>query len=155
MTKRMTRYPAAPDAAAWTGPVIVRGWLRVRRPLAHPLAVLTLARKWTSVVRATRAAPGYRFFEYWQRMDQLVLGMHVGWSNQTELNAFDTHPAHRDISRWASRSSLVIAMKLETYADHGDGRLERLSGFHIAASDEDLPTDLLFGAAALVKAPQA
>jgi heme-degrading monooxygenase HmoA len=141
--KKMTRYPPAPEASTWHGPVLVRGWLRVRSPLAHPVAAVILIRKWRRVRKALDRAPGFRFFEYWQRLEQLLFGMHVGWSNQEELMSFDMDPAHHDIAAWATRSGFVVAMKLETVAVTADGRLLRLGGFHMVAAGDELPDDEL------------
>ena len=142
--KKMTRFTAPPEAASWTGPVLVRGWLRVRRPWAHPIQAIVLLRKWMRVRRALDTAPGFLYFEYWQRLEQLLFGMHVGWSNQQELAAFDDDATHRDIAGWAIRSTLVVAMKLETLAVLPDNRLVRLGGFSMSVPGDDLPTDTLF-----------
>jgi len=115
----------------------------VRSPWAHPVAAAILIRKWRRVRRSLNTAPGFRFFEYWQRLDQLLFGMHVGWSNQAELAMFDDHATHRDIATWAIRSTLVVAMKLESFAVMDDGRVIRLGGFHMAAVGADLPNDEL------------
>jgi heme-degrading monooxygenase HmoA len=141
--KKMTRYPLAPESSSWDGPVVVRGWLRVRSPWRHPIEAATLIRKWRRVRKALDTAPGFRFFEYWQRLEQLLFGMHVGWSNQADLGAFDDHETHRDIATWAIRSTLVVAMKLETFGVTDDGRVIRLGGFHMAAKGDDLPEDEL------------
>lgn len=141
--KKMTRYPQAPEASSWEGPVLVRGWLRVQSPWAHPVAAVTLIRKWRRVRKSLDAAPGFKFIEYWQRLEHLLFGMHVGWSNQLELGSFDADPAHHDIAAWATRSAFVTAMKLETFALMAGGRVVRLGGFHMAASDDELPPDEL------------
>jgi heme-degrading monooxygenase HmoA len=142
--KKMTRYSRQPDGEGWKGPVLVRGWLRVSRPWAHPIEVLVLMRKWMRVRRALNGAPGFLYFEYWQRIEQLVFGMHVGWSNEQALMPFDDHETHRDIAGWAIRSKLVVAMKLETFAVLPGQRLARLGGFHMARPGDDLPSDELF-----------
>lgn len=139
----MTRYQPAPEASSWQGPVLVRGWLRVRSPWMHPVAALTLIRKWRRVRKALDSAPGFRFFEYWQRLEQLVFGMHVGWSNPEELVSFDMDPAHHDIAAWATRSTFVTAMKLEKFALLPDGRVVTLGGFHMMAAGDQLPADEL------------
>ena len=145
-TKRMTRLPPGHDAELWTGPVLVRGWLRVRRPWLHPVAALTLIRKWTRLKKDVDGGIGFLSFEYWQRLDCLVFGMHVGWRSQAELLAFYRTPSHRDIAAFATTSPFVRAMKLETMAIGDSDRLVRLGGFVICADHGDLADDALFPA---------
>jgi heme-degrading monooxygenase HmoA len=145
-TKRMVRIRPTPEDASWTGPVLVRGWLRIRDPWRHPLEVIALYRRWRRVRRDLNTAKGFRSFEYWQRLESLLFGMHVGWSNNDELGEFRDCPSHREISRWAMASRLVIAMKLETLAVDADGRLINLGGFYVCRTDADLPADALFPA---------
>jgi len=142
--KRMIRIPAGPESASWTGPVLIRGWLRLRRPWRHPLAALRLALKWRRVRRDLDQAAGFVSFEYWQRLEALVLGMHVGWETYEDSARFADVPSHTDIARWATASRLVCAMKLETLAVSVDGRIIRLGGFYICEREDDLPRDSLF-----------
>jgi hypothetical protein len=143
-TKRFVRIPAAPEGAGWTGPVLIRGWLRLRRPWTHPLATLLLALKWRRVRRDVARAPGFVSFESWQRLEALVLGMHVGWTTYEKSGRFSDVPSHVDIARWATASRLVCAMKLETLALTTDGQLIRLDGFYICERESDIPPDSLF-----------
>ena len=140
----MTRIPPGPESMSWTGPVLIRGWLRLHQPWRRPLAALTLALKWRRVRRDLAHAAGFASFEYWQRLDTLVLGMHIGWETYDDSVRFADVPSHVDIARWATASRLVCAMKLETIALSIDGRLIRLGGFHIAERESDLPCDSLF-----------
>jgi heme-degrading monooxygenase HmoA len=142
--KRMTRLPAGPDSEQWTGPVLVRGWLRVRDPWRHPFALLKLARKWLRLKKDVDRGKGFLSFEYWQRWESLLFGMHVGWSSNAELQAFYRTPSHRDIAAFATASRLVRAMKLETMAIATDGRIIRLGGFFICTDQSDLARDSLF-----------
>jgi hypothetical protein len=142
--KHMVRIPAGPGAKEWTGPVLVRGWLQVRRPWRHPIAVLTLIAKWRRVKRDVDHDQALRSFEYWQRLESLVLGMHVGWSSQEALDQFHAYPSHRDIAKWASNSRLVCAMKLETMGLDASGAIVHLGGFYIGERDAELPNDALF-----------
>jgi heme-degrading monooxygenase HmoA len=142
--KRMTRLEAGPDAERWTGPVLVRGWLRVRDPLRHPIAVLKLARKWSRLKKDVDRGKGFLSFEYWQRLDVLVFGMHVGWNSNAELQSFYRTPSHRDIAAFATASSLVRAMKLETLAIDAEDHVICLGGFFICSDESDLPADALF-----------
>ena len=57
--------------------------------------------------------------------------MHVGWSNREKLDRFYEYESHRDIARWATASPLIRAMKLETMASIGDGRIAHLGVFYI------------------------
>src|SRR6266480_439548 len=96
--KRMTRVPAGPGAENWTGPVLVRGWLRVREPWRHPVAVLMLFRKWSRLKKDVDRGEGFLSFEYWQRLNALLFGMHVGWRSHAELllqiiTGLGSHPA--------------------------------------------------------------
>lgn len=142
--KRMVRIPAGPESTSWTGPVLIRGWLRLRQPWRRPLAALTLALKWRSVRRDLARAPGFASFEYWQRLESLVLGMHVGWATYEDSARFADVASHVDMARWATASRLVRAMKLETVALSPDGRLIRLGGFYISEQESDIPRDSLF-----------
>jgi heme-degrading monooxygenase HmoA len=142
--KRMTRLPAGPGAEQWTGPVLVRGWLRVRQPWRHPIAVLRLFGKWSRLKKDVDRGDGFLSFEYWQRLNLLVFGMHVGWSSQADLLAFYRTPSHRDIAAFATASPLVRAMKLETIAIDADDHIIRLGGFVICTDESDLPNDSLF-----------
>jgi len=144
--KRMTRLPAGPDAEQWTGPVLVRGWLRVRQPWRRPIAVLRLYRKWSRLKKDVDRGDGFLSFEYWQRLDLLLFGMHVGWSNQRDLMAFYRTPSHRDIAAFATASPLVRAMKLETMAIDADDHIIHLGGFVISTDESDVPIDSLFPA---------
>ena len=123
---------------------MVRGWLRVRQPWRHPLAVLTLYRKWLRVRRDVGRADGFLWFEYWQRLESLLFGMHIGWSNREELALFDDYESHRDIAKWAIASKLVVAMKLQTMAKAGDGRIIDCGGFYMCSDESDLADDTLF-----------
>src|SRR5205814_8211303 len=142
--KRMTRVPAGPGAENWTGPVLVRGWLRVREPWRHPVAVLMLFRKWSRLKKDVDRGEGFLSFEYWQRLNALLFGMHVGWRSHAELLTFYRTPSHRDIAAFATASPLVRAMKLETIAIDTEDRIIRLGGFFICADESDLPNDSLF-----------
>jgi hypothetical protein len=142
--KRMVRIPADSAAQQWTGPVMVRGWLRVREPWRHPLAALVLFRKWLHLRRDVERAPGFLSLEYWQRIESLLFGMHVAWSSRELLDAVDRFESHRDIARWATGSTLVIAMKLETFAKTSDERIVHLGGFYICTDESDVPEDALF-----------
>ena len=142
--KRMTRLPAGPGGEQWTGPVLVRGWLRVRDPWRHPLALLKLARKWSRLKKDVDRGKGFLSFEYWQRWESLLFGMHVGWSSNAELQAFYRTPSHRDIAAFATASRLVRAMKLETMAIDTNGQIIQLGGFFICTDQSDLPEDSLF-----------
>lgn len=142
--KRMTRLAAGPGAEQWTGPVLVRGWLRVRKPWLHPVAALILVRKWSRLKHDVDRGTGFLSFEYWQRLDALVFGMHVGWSCHAELQAFYRTPSHHDIAAFATASPLVRAMKLETIAIDANDRLIRLGGFHVSTDESDLADDALF-----------
>ncbi len=142
--KSMVRIPPDRAGEEWTGPVMVRGWLRVCQPWRHPFAVLTLLRKWIRLKRDVDRASGLLFFEYWQRLDALVFGMHVGWSDREHLDHLYECESHRDIAKWATASPLIRAMKLETMAISGDGRIAHLGGFYICAEESDLPNDSLF-----------
>lgn len=142
--KRLTRLPAGPGAEHWTGPVLVRGWLRVREPWLHPVAALTLVRKWMRLKKDVDRGDGFLSFEYWQRLNALVFGMHVGWSSHAELQIFYRTPSHRDIAAYATASPLVRAMKLETLAIDAEGHIIHLGGFFICADESDLPNDSLF-----------
>jgi heme-degrading monooxygenase HmoA len=142
--KRMTRIDPDPGAGTWLGPVLVRGWLRVRPPWRHPFAAMTLLRKWRRLKHDVDRGNGFLSFEYWQRLDQMVFGMHVGWRSNAELQEFYPIASHRDIAKYATKSSLVCAMKLETFAVDSDGRLNRLGGFYICERESDLPSDSLF-----------
>jgi hypothetical protein len=146
-SKKMTRISPDPDAELWTGPVLVRGWLRVRRPWLHPIAVVKLARKWLRLKADVDRGEGFLSFEYWQRLNALLFGMHVGWRSQAELMSFYRTPSHRDIAAFATRSSLVRAMKLETLAVDPHGRIIHLGGFVINTDESDLPSDALFPSA--------
>jgi heme-degrading monooxygenase HmoA len=145
--KKMTRIGPDPDAELWTGPVLVRGWLRVRRPWLHPIAVVNLARKWLRLKADVDRGEGFLSFEYWQRLNALLFGMHVGWRSQAELMSFYRTPSHRDIAAFATRSALVRAMKLETLAIDPRGRIIHLGGFVINTDESDLPSDSLFPSA--------
>src|SRR5258708_27844674 len=112
--KRMTRLAPTPGADEWPGPVLVRGWLRVRTPAMHPVACLKLFKKWLRLKKDVDHGQGFVSFEYWQRFNQLVFGMHVGWSSNAELSSFYRTPSHKDIAAFATKSDLVRAMKLET-----------------------------------------
>jgi hypothetical protein len=140
----MVRIPAGPGTEGWAGPVLVRGWLRVRHPWRHPIAVLTLIAKWIRVKSDLDRAKALRSFEYWQRLDCLVFGMHVGWASREELDQFHDYPSHRDIAKWATNSRLVCAMKLETMALDESGLIVHLGGFYIGERDSDIPNDSLF-----------
>jgi heme-degrading monooxygenase HmoA len=140
----MTRLPAGPGAEQWTGPVLVRGWLRVRQPWRRPIAVLRLFRKWTRLKKDVDRGDGFLSFEYWQRLNLLVFGMHVGWSSHADLLAFYRTPSHRDIAAFATASPLVRAMKLETIAIDADDHIIRLGGFVVYTDESDLPNDSLF-----------
>jgi hypothetical protein len=140
----MVRMQPARSAEEWTGPVMVRGWLRIRSPWRHPFAVLTLFRKWMRVRRDVERADGFLWFEYWQRLESLLFGMHVGWSNREKLALFDDYESHRDIAKWAIASKLVIAMKLQTMAKGEEGRIIDLGGFYICFDESDLAADALF-----------
>jgi heme-degrading monooxygenase HmoA len=142
--KRMTRLPVGSGAATWTGPVLIRGWLRVRQPWLHPIAVAKLARKWSRLKRDVDRGKGFLSFEYWQRLDALVFGMHVGWSSNAELQAFYRTKSHRDIAAFATASPLVRAMKLETMALGAEDKIIRLGGFFICTDESDLPNESLF-----------
>jgi len=142
--KRMFRIPPAPEGEGWTGPVLVRGWLRLRRPWMHSVATLRLALKWRRVRKDLDRATGFVSFEYWQRLEVLVLGMHVGWTTYEDSGRFRDVPSHVDIARWATASQLVCAMKLETLALTTDGQLIRLGGFYICERESDIPRDSLF-----------
>ena len=142
--KRMTRLSASPGAELWTGPVLVRGFLRLRQPWRHPLGVVSLYRKWLRLKADVDQGEGFRSFEYWQRLESLVLGMHVGWSSHASLQSFYRTPSHYAIAAFATASPLVIAMKLETLAIATDDRIIRLGGFYICADEHDLPDDVLF-----------
>jgi heme-degrading monooxygenase HmoA len=142
--KRMVRIPPMRPGEDWTGPVMVRGWLRVRRPWRRPFAVLTLFRKWVRVKRDVDRAEGFLSFEYWQRLESLTFGMHVGWESNEQLQRFNDCPSHRDIAGWAMASPLICAMKLETMAMTDDGCIDRLGGFYIIAEEGDLSPDALF-----------
>ena len=149
----MTRLPAGPSAEHCTGPVLVRGWLRVRHPWLHPAAALTLVRKWSRLKKDVDRSDGFLSFEYWQRLDALVFGMHVGWNSYAELQAFYKTPSHRDIAAFATGSSLVRAMKLETMAIDADDHIIRLGGFYICEDESDLPNDSLFPRALSTRLP--
>jgi heme-degrading monooxygenase HmoA len=140
----MTRLPPGRGGEQWTGPVLVRGWLRVRDPWRHPVAVLRLHRKWRRLKKDVDRGQGFLSFEYWQRLNALVFGMHVGWSSNAELQAFYQTPSHRDIAAFATRSPLVRAMKLETMAIDAQDQVIRLGGFFISTDESDLPSDSLF-----------
>jgi hypothetical protein len=140
----MKRIPAGPGAEQWSGPVLVRGWLRVREPWKRPLAVVKLYRKWLRLKRDVDRGPGFLSFEYWQRFELLLFGMHVGWSSQASLLDFYQTPSHRDIAGFATRSRLVRAMKLETIAVDANGTVLRLGGFVISAEPSDVPDEELF-----------
>jgi heme-degrading monooxygenase HmoA len=142
--KRMTRLPEGPGAAHWTGPVLIRGWLRLRQPWKHPIALVKLATKWRRLKKDVDHGPGFVSFEYWQRLESLLFGMHVGWSSNAELMSFYKTPSHRDIAAFATASPLVRAMKLETIGLDGDDHIIRLGGFFISADESDLAPDLLF-----------
>lgn len=142
--KRMVRFPGAPEGEGWTGPVLVRGWLRLRRPWVHPVAAMTLALKWRRVRSDLDRATGFLSFEYWQRLDVLVFGMHVGWTTYEDSGRFSGYPSHLDIASWATASRLICAMKLETLALDTDGRLIRLGGFYICERESDVPPESLF-----------
>ena len=142
--KRMTRLPAGREAESWTGPVLVRGWLRIRTPWRHPIAAMKLLRKWIRLKNDVDRGVGFLSFEYWQRFEVLVFGMHVGWRSNAELQAFYQTPSHRDIAAFATRSPLVRAMKLETIAIASGNRILHLGGFFICADRRDLPSDSLF-----------
>ncbi len=142
--KRMTRVPAGAGAENWTGPVLVRGWLRVREPWRHPVAVLMLFRKWSRLKKDVDRGEGFLSFEYWQRLNALLFGMHVGWRSHAELLTFYRTPSHRDIAAFATASPLVRAMKLETIAIDTEDRIIRLGGFFICADESDMPNDSLF-----------
>lgn len=142
----MTRLPAGTGAENWTGPVLIRGWLRVRDPWLHPIAVAKLIGKWSRLKKDVDRGEGFLSFEYWQRLESLVFGMHVGWSSNAELLAFYRTPSHRDIAAFAMATPLVRAMKLETMAIDAEGGLIHLGGFYICADDSDLPSDALFPA---------
>jgi len=150
--KRMTRLPASEGAEEWSGPVLIRGWLRARDPLIHPVACVKLVRKWSRLKRDVDRGAGFLSFEYWQRLDQLVFGMHVGWRSHAELLSFYQTPSHKDIAAFAMRSALVRAMKLETLAIDDRSRVIRLGGFTIQADQSDLPSDSLFPGAAELRA---
>ena len=140
----MTRLPPTAGVEQWSGPVLVRGWLRVRRPMLHPVDCLKLIKKWLRLKKDVDQGQGFISFEYWQRLDQLVFGMHVGWSTNAELNSFYQTPSHKDISAFAMRSDLIRAMKLETLAMDEQGHMMRLGGFVICTDNSDLPIDSLF-----------
>jgi len=142
--KQMTRLHVGPGAEHWTGPLLVRGWLRVRQPWLRPVAVLKLVRKWSRLKNDVDHGKGFLSFEYWQRLDVLVFGMHVGWSSNAELQAFYRTPSHRDIAAFATASPLVRAMKLETMAIDAEDHIIRLGGFVICTEESDLPNDSLF-----------
>jgi len=142
--KRMTRLPAGSGAENWTGPVLVRGWLRVRDPWRHPIVVLKLARKWSRLKKDVDHGKGFVSFEYWQRLESLLFGMHVGWSSNAELLSFYKTPSHRDIAAFATKSPFVRAMKLETIAIDAEDQIIRLGGFVICTDEGDLPSDGLF-----------
>jgi heme-degrading monooxygenase HmoA len=142
--KRMTRLPPGPGGEQWAGPVLVRGWLRVRDPWRHPVAVIKLARKWSRLKKDVDRGQGFLSFEYWQRLKELVFGMHVGWTSNAELHAFYQTPSHRDIAAFAAKSPLVRAMKLETMAIDAEDQVIRLGGFFICKDESDLPDDSLF-----------
>jgi hypothetical protein len=144
VAKRMLRIPPVGEGAGWAGPVLVRGWLRLRHPWLHPLATLQLALKWRRVRKDLDRAAGFVSFEYWQRLETLVLGMHVGWRTYADSQGFADVPSHVDIARWATASRLVCAMQLETLALTGDGHLLRLGGFYICEREADIPPDALF-----------
>lgn len=145
--KRMVRIPPNPAAAHWNGPVMVRGWLRVRNPWRHPLAVMILFKKWIRVRRDVGRADGFLWFEYWQRFESLLFGMHVGWSSREKLVRFDDYESHRDIAKWAVASKLVVAMKLQTMARADDGRIIDFGGFYMFSDKSDLAEDTLFPSA--------
>ena len=140
----MTRLAPTAGADQWTGPVLVRGWLRARTPMLHPVDCAKLIRKWLRLKADVNRGKGFLSFEYWQRFEQLVFGMHVGWASNEKLISFYRTPSHKDISTFAMRSDLVRAMKLETLAIDGAGHVMRVSGFVICADDSDLPNDALF-----------
>ncbi len=140
----MTRIPAGPDAESWRGPVLIRGWLRVRDPWLHPIAAMKLIKKWSRLKKDVDRGPGFLSFEYWQRLESFVFGMHVGWRSNAELLAFYRTPSHHDISVFAMATPLVRAMKLETLALGHEGRVIRLGGFYICSDDSDLPSDSFF-----------
>lgn len=142
--KHMVRIPPDRAGEEWTGAVMVRGWLRVREPWLHPFAVLTLIRKWMRVKRDVDRANGFLSFEYWQRLESLVFGMHVGWSSREGLDRFYEYQSHRDIAKWATASPLIRAMKLETLAMRDNGGIAHLGGFYICTEEGDLPSDSLF-----------
>jgi hypothetical protein len=140
----MVRIPPGPGAEHWTGPVLVRGWLRMGAPRRHPLAVVILFRKWRRVRRDAGLADGFLSFEYWQRLESLLFGMHVGWSSREQIARFDDVESHRDIAKWAIASKLVIAMKLQTMARADDGRIIDFGGFYMCSDEGDLAKDALF-----------
>jgi heme-degrading monooxygenase HmoA len=142
--KKMTRLAPGPGAEQWAGPVLVRGWLRLRQPWRHPLAVVKLFVKWSRLKKDVDRGEGFLSFEYWQRINRLLFGMHVGWSSHAELLAFYRTPSHRDIAAFATASTLVRAMKLETFAIDADNRIVRLGGFFVCTDASDLPEDSLF-----------
>ena len=115
--------------------------------MEHPVALLKLARKWSRLKKDVDRGKGFLSFEYWQRWESLLFGMHVGWSSNAELTAFYRTPSHRDIAAFATASRLVRAMKLETIAIDTQGRIIRLGGFFICTDPNDLPGDSLFPSA--------
>ena len=96
------------------------------------------------VRRDVAKADGFLSFEYWQRIESLLFGMHVGWSSREQLARFDDVESHRDIAKWAIASKLVIAMKLQTMAKADDGRIVDFGGFYIFSDESDLAEDALF-----------
>lgn len=143
--KRMTRLPAAPEAEQWTGPVLVRGWLRLREPWRHPIAAMRLLGIWRRLRRDVERGPGFVSFEYWLRWEHLLFGMHVGWNSHRELLDFYRTPSHHDAAAFSMRSPFVRGMKFRTLGLDGD-RIVQLGGFVIVADESDLAPDSLFPA---------
>lgn len=142
--KRMTRLPAAPGADAWTGPVLVRGYLRLRDPWRHPVAAMRMLRKWRRLKHDVERGPGFLSFEYWLRWESLLFGMHVAWSSHAELLAFYRTPSHHEAAAFGMRSPFVRAMKFRTLALDANDRIIELGGFVICTDESDLAPDSLF-----------
>ena len=112
--------------------------------MLHPVDCVKLIKKWLRLKKDVDRGQGFLSFEYWQRLDQLVFGMHVGWRSDAELKSFYQTPSHKDIAAFAMRSGLIRAMKLETLAMDDRGQVIRLGGFVICTDSTDLPIDSLF-----------
>jgi hypothetical protein len=142
LTKHYQQFQADGDVPAAAGPSFSRGWIRFRHPLSYLREVIRFMRLWRKLKRELDRAPGLIAFEYRVRLRPLMIGMHIVWRSHEDEMEFYRCSSHKMISKWAIRSPLTPALRLEHFLRDEQRRLVRIGGFYLYEVETDLPEEV-------------